>query len=202
MKVHLNEWIKNEVVADEMLWKSAWGAQMDNLRSLHNSVSFGMDYEDSKDTIAYVISTHRSKSITLPVVSYERPDLGLQFVLRNNFYNWKLSVLSNEPINDPLFPWLFFTEPPVEPGYTGNPLADCYFEGFPKDLIFDYQCKDYWRWSAEISSLPWLQVTLMLCMKAVGAIQAPRWRTKASADAEFAEERRKREERAARKETL
>ena len=186
MRTHLNEWIKQQTVGDEMLWKGAFGGQMSNLRSLHYSIAFGMDYDDYKDSVAWVVSTHRSKSITLPVVSYERPDLGLQFVVRDNFYNWKLSVISEKPIDDPLFPWLFFTVPPTEPEYTGNPLATCYFEGFPKELIFGYQSQDHRRWSAEISSLAWLQVTLLLCMKAAGAMPMPVWRTKAIADAEFA----------------
>lgn len=195
MRVHLNEWIKEQTVGDEMLWKGSFGRQMEQMRSLQGSVAFGMDYDDYRDSVAWVISTHRSKSIQLPVVSYERPDLGLQFVIRDNFYNWKLSVISEKPIDDPLFPWLFFTVPPTEPEYTGDSLASCYFEGFPKDLIFGYQSKNPRRWSAEINSYAWLQITLMLCMKAVGAIPMPVWRTKAIADAEFAAEKKRRDAR-------
>ena len=178
MREPLQEWISQQTVGDEMLWKGAFGEQMEQMRGIHRMMSIGLDYEDAKDGVAYVVSTHRSKSITLPVVLFERIDLGIVAIVRDNFYNWKLSVMSFEPIDDPLFPYLFHTTPPVEPDYTGNPLASCYFEGFPNEYIFDYHCKNQKAWSAEINGICTLKHTLFLCLKALGHVQPLKWNTR------------------------
>lgn len=129
---------------------------------------------------ASVIAEHRSKSVQLPVYSIDREDIGLRFVLRNNFYNWKMSVISREPIEAD-FGDLFHTTPPVEPEYTGNPLSPVYFEGFPRELCFGYYEQDRAKFSAEI----WggdcrLYAAVFLIMQARGAIQPLRWRTRES----------------------
>lgn len=133
---------------------------------------------DCRET-AWVIGEHRSKSVRLPVYSIERPDLGLRFVLRNNYHDWKLSVISETPIQSDVFPYLFHTTPPVDRDYTGDELAPCYFEGFPDDLVFGYQSIDPRRWSASLDSRS-LWTTIMLCMRSVGAIKPLVWHTKES----------------------
>lgn len=133
---------------------------------------------------AWIIGEHRSKSVRLPVYSIERPDRGLRFVLRDNYYDWKLSVLSETPIDDPLFPYLFHTTPPIEPGYTGDPLRSVYFEGFPQDLVLGYQSENPRWWSAELDDRA-LWTTILLCMKAVGAVEPKRWHTQESRRAYF-----------------
>lgn len=119
---------------------------------------------------AFVIATHRSKSIDLPVISFERGDLGVRFVVRDNFYNFKLSVVSERPIKCDAFQFLFKTMPPREPDYTGDALSSCYFEGFPSDLIFGYYSADSRRWSAEIHGQNALWTVLFLCMMTLGAM--------------------------------
>ncbi len=122
-----------------------------------------------------VISTHTSKSVLLPVYSLEKPDRGLRLVLRNNFHNWKLSVLSQTPIEQD-FSDLFHTTPPVDPDYTGNPLSPVYFEGFPQDLIFGYySTSDHKQWSAEIWSDYALWTTVYLISKQLENLTPLRW---------------------------
>lgn len=72
---------------------------------------------------AYVIGEHTSKSVRLPIYSLERPDLGLQVVLRENYHDWNLSVISETPVTADL---------------RGFELDDarCYFEGFPPEVRF------------------------------------------------------------------
>lgn len=143
----------------------------DNLNGL---IARGLHYEKRR-TLAQVISTHGSKSILLPVVEYHRADLGLTFVVRNNFYNWKLSVESERPVVAD-FGGLFHTTPPVDPDYTGNPLASVYFEGFPGDRIHPYYTQgDRRRWSAEIGNDEELWMTVFLVMRAVGGIAVDVW---------------------------
>ncbi|MGH6876113.1 MAG: hypothetical protein ACREHV_01910, partial [Rhizomicrobium sp.] len=137
MDSKLQKWISAAVVGDEMLWKGGFDHQVGFVRDvIVGLVGAGLHYEDI-EPIADVVSTHTSKSICLPVYDLKREDLGLRFIMRNNFYNWKLSVISKKPIICD-FTGLFHTTPPVEPDYTGNPLADVYFEGFPKSLVFGY----------------------------------------------------------------
>ncbi len=132
---------------------------------------------DCRET-AWVIGEHRSKSVRLPVYALERPDLGIRFILRNNYYDWKLSVLSETPIHSDLFAYLFKTTPPVERDYTGDELAACYFEGFPEDLVFGYQTLNARRWSASLGNDHTLWTTIFICMRVVGAIKPQKWWTR------------------------
>jgi len=170
----LQDWITEHVAEDEMLWKGAWGSQMAFLRgALRGEAAVGLEWDEAKQ-IAKVISTHTSKSISLPVVEYSRPDLGLRLVVRNNFYDWKLSVISERPVEAD-FTGLFHTTPPVDPSYTGDPLSDCYFEGFPGSLVFGYYSQDKRRFSASIGGDERLCTAVFLIMKALGAVKPLRW---------------------------
>jgi len=170
----LKEWVNEHPVGDEMLWKRGSEGQNEFFYDIQGLIGVGLAYDDAKD-LARVISTHRSKSIVLPVVEYNREDLGLRLILRNNFYNWKLSVISTKPIKAD-FSNLFFTIPPVEPEYTGNPLHPVYFEGFPRELIFGYYAtSDGRQWSAEIGGDKTMWTVLFLIMRAVGAFGTPQW---------------------------
>jgi hypothetical protein len=133
---------------------------------------------DCRET-AWVIGEHRSKSVRLPVYSLERPDLGIRFVLRDNFHDWKLSVASELPIESDLFPYLFHASPPIEPEYTGNEFSSVYFEGFPEELVFGYHATDQRRWSASLGAQA-LWTVVLICMRTVGAVKPKQWHTQAS----------------------
>lgn len=175
----LQKWINEQIVGDEMLWKGAFGAQVGFMRdTLVPLVAWGMHYEDVA-SVPEIVGTHRSKSINLPVLAMNRPDLGLRLIVRENFYNWKLSVISEKPIEAD-FTGLFHTTPPVEPDYTGNPLADCYFEGFPKNLIFGYYSANKRKFSAEIHGDFKLHTTIFLILRSLGVVKPFEWHTKES----------------------
>jgi len=198
MREPLQAWISAQLVPDEMLWKGSWGRQVQYVRdTLVSLVAAGLYYEDRQD-IAWVISTHRSKSIILPVYQLERPDLGLTLILRDNFYNWKLSVISREPITAD-FSGLFHTTPPIDPKYTGDSLHPVYFEGFPEDLIFGYYEANKQKFSAEIWSNEYLYTTLFLLMRQLGAIKPAVWHTEASHKAMLDAEAARRKQREAEK---
>lgn len=174
----IQEWMNEQMVGDEMFWKGAWGHQLKFLRDtfVMGLCAAGIEYYRDREEIGRVISTHRSKSISLPVVEVSRPDLGLRMIVRNNFYNWKLSVISEKPIEVD-FSGLFYTTPPLDPAYTGNHLADCYFEGFPKDRIFGYYSKNNRKFSAEIGNDEELCTTVFLIMRYLGAVKPFEWHT-------------------------
>ena len=109
------------------------------------------------------------------MVEFSRPDIGLTIVVRNNFYNWKMSVESERPILAD-FGGLFHVTPPVERDYTGNPLAAVYFEGFPENRIHPYYTEgDRRRWSAEIGGDEGLWTAVFLIMRSIGAMGAAVW---------------------------
>jgi hypothetical protein len=192
-EIKLQEWVKQQTVDDKMSWKEASEEQMRFLFDLQDLVLIDIPREERLNHIL-VISTHCSKSISLPVVKIERPDHSLTFILRNNFYNWKLSVISKEPVVAN-FDGLFFTVPPIEPEYTGDPLHRCYFEGFPQEYIFGYYEKsDKKKWSCELHDDSYLQITLFLIMRSLGFIKPNKWHTKESHRKELDAEYKQREE--------
>ncbi len=172
----LQKWISEQVVGDEMLWKGAFGRQMAFIRDhLVGLIGVGLIYEERQE-IADVIATHRSKSILLPVVEVTRADLGLRMTMRQNFYNWKLSVLSETPIEAD-FTGLCHTTPPIDKAYTGDPLTSCYFEGFPEDRIYGYYALDHQCFSLEIWGYEPMWTAVFLIMRALGAIKPETWNT-------------------------
>jgi len=127
-----------------------------------------------------VIATHRSKSVVLPVYRLERKDIGLRIYLRDNHYNWKMSVDSVGPV-DGDFTGLFQTAPPPDPGYGGDELNSVYFEGFPERLVFPYYgSSDGRRWSACLYGKRSLWTVLFLIMRSLGVIGRMEANTKES----------------------
>lgn len=189
MNTSLQDWINGQNVGDEMRWKGAWGAQVQFFRDqLAGVASSGLEDFDERRALARVISTHRSKSIELPVVSFLREDLGLQLVVRGNFYDYKLTCISKKPIEAD-FSGLFHTTVPVAPEYTGNELSSCYFEGFPGDLIHGYYEENKCKWSASIGRDEALWMTVFLIMRSLGAIKPRIWHTEESHRIELDAER-------------
>lgn len=86
-----------------------------------------------------VIGEHRSKSVTLPVF---RLTIGNRFeiTMRFNFYDWKVSIKSNEPVVAD-FMGLFDPAQQVE--------ATC-CEGFPDDCIYGPYTENNQRFTFEV----------------------------------------------------
>lgn len=171
MIIPIQRWMQEHAIGIDMLWKGAAGAQLEFVRDtlsrrlMGGDVSLG-DYE--KMNVCTVISEHTSKSIKLPVYSVNRPDWGLRLILRDNFYNWKLSVISENPILA-VFDDLFCTQPPREPEYTGDSLRSVYFEGFPEELVFGYYGpSDKKTWSAEVDDTYVLYMVIGIILRATG----------------------------------
>jgi len=184
MKVPMRQWIQENPIPDNMAWKGAAEAQIGFWLDLCHVIGHGLSYRKSQACLS-VIGEHRSKSITLPVVQYERPDLGLTLTMRDNFHGLKLSVESAQPIGyaDELA-CIFHTSPPVDPKYTGDPLHSVYFEGFPGGLVYGYYSDNPCRWSAELDQTP-LRVVLFFIMRSLGQLKPLVWHTPESHHAEL-----------------
>lgn len=79
----------------------------------------------------FVISEHRSKSITLPVYGFTMRN-GIKVIARDNFYGWMLTVMLPK---DRPYANIIPTDL-LSSGYSEN-TADCYFEGFRKEWVYE-----------------------------------------------------------------
>lgn len=78
-----------------------------------------------RDKFMTVLSTHTSKSILLPVYDFKYK--GVRFIVRYNFHDWKISVISKSDIE--INPVGLFDP-------TSKSIHPVYFEGFPEKLVF------------------------------------------------------------------
>ncbi len=74
-----------------------------------------------------VVSSHMSKSISLPVVKYTM-ECGVEIITRDNFHDIKVSVRAPKPFDTDLWG--------IAAGNTPSYLHSCYFEGFSEDWVF------------------------------------------------------------------
>lgn len=123
MKELLLYWMRKDDIDDKMLWKEAAENQECFLRDKVCT--------DLLHTHAFVVSTHTSKSIQLPVYFFMMRN-GIKVVCRENFYGWMLSVKlpKDRPYED------IIPKDLIECGYDGD-ISDCYFEGFRKEWVFE-----------------------------------------------------------------
>lgn len=184
MKVPFRQWLQDNPVPDNRMWKECAESQIAMWFDLCHIIGSGLDYKSTMACLS-VISEHRSKSITLPVVQYDRSDIGLTLTMRDNFHDVKLSVQSAQPIGyaDEL-ECIFHTKPPICPEYTGDPLHHGYFEGFPDDLIFGYYSANPYKWSAELGQKS-LRMVLFFIMRSLGQIKPMVWHTPESHQAQL-----------------
>ena len=114
----LQTWMENNPISPEMIWKETACEQVRFMSHIIAPMC-------NKDGAIEVISSHRSKSIRLPVYEIVIKDK-VRFTVRNNFYDWKVSVepLINFEVD---FQDLFDQD---------KEISDCYCEGFPESRVF------------------------------------------------------------------
>ena len=122
--IDLQEWTKQYPINKEMFFKEPAERSITSFYDFRNAL---INYKyDQRDDIK-AINTHSSKSITLPVVEITTP-FGVKCIIRDNFYDIKVSVTCPSPCDHDLF------------GLTagGDDYLDpVYFEGFDKSLVYD-----------------------------------------------------------------
>ena len=105
-------------IDDKMIWKGSAEAQCARV------LAFPAVFEK------FVVGTHRSKSIELPVILLEAPTLGLRVWIRDNFHNWAVTIESEMPRVWDL----------SQMDVKG--VFECYFEGFERAGIPVYELRD------------------------------------------------------------
>lgn len=125
----LQEWANaNNPSQKNLIYKDGFWNQITFVRDQIPGIAFEIYGEGVavklQDEIS-IISSHTSKSVKLPVFHVRIPN-GDEFVMRYNFYDWKVSVKARSPINVDFLD-LFNGSDKVEP-------SCC--EGFPSEWIF------------------------------------------------------------------
>lgn len=154
LPVDLLSWCRVNEPGDEMLWKDKYCEQILFIRDDINAIFYGNDYEEYKNNPVMVIGTHRSKSIVLPVYRIYLKDHGVIMILRNNFYDWKISVISKVDLNVD-FIGLFDEKEKV------NPL---FCEGFTPDRVFGSYSKSKKQFTLELSNSSYKLYTFMFLL--------------------------------------
>ena len=121
MNVLLTKWAEENRPKDEMTYKRAYYAQVAFMEYLLPRLGFNIN----DTTVPTVISTHTSKSISLPVCEFNIA--GVRIIMRDNFHDWKLSVISPIPLEGLDVYNLFLAT---------HEIYECYCEGFPEELVF------------------------------------------------------------------
>lgn len=117
-KTPLMQWIEQNQPKKTMLWKGAFQHQM-------KLFTFMKEYYND-DII--VVSTHRSKSIDLPVILIPFRQ-HTEVIIRNNFYDYKVSISSIHPD---------FNSIPddITKHFSKEKISSCYCEGFEDQWVF------------------------------------------------------------------
>lgn len=124
----LLQWMRKQEIDDKMIWKKA---------AEHQEIFVRDDLCASLlHTPVFVVSTHCSKSIELPVYRFMLHN-GIIVTARENFYGWVVSIKS--PFMVDLPEDLVYGD--EEDGKNGD-VVDCYCEGFKSDWVYPYGTKE------------------------------------------------------------
>lgn len=159
---NLVDWMEENKPKKTMSYKEAWWDEIDFLRYylagvyekpvkmyLDNHESGDLILEKTETTLNYlhnklqVIETHTSKSIKCPVIRLDlKEELGLSAIMRFNFHDWKISIVSEIDI-DVSFDNLFDKN---------KEISDIYCEGFIPELVFGSYEDNKKRFTVEINN--------------------------------------------------
>ena len=129
LPIDLLTWCRVNEPSDNMIYKQGYWDQIIFIRDDINGLFYDYSdsgYEEYNANPVLVINTHMSKSILLPVYKINLKKHNLSMIIRNNFYNWKVSVISEKEI-DVDFMGLF---------KKNKNIHSVYCEGFEKNQVF------------------------------------------------------------------
>ena len=122
----LLQWMRSQEIDDKMLWKKAAINQECFVRDVLTQGLLKVP--------VFVVSTHMSKSVRLPVYRF-RIQNGIVVTMRENFYGWVVSLKNPFPVDLP--------EDLVGGDGAGHneDITSCYCEGFKEDWVYPYGTK-------------------------------------------------------------
>ena len=139
MREMLTQWWRSNIPNDNLIYKDGLKEQCLFVRKLmqylflepetnYSSKEWDEQSKILNDFEPIVVGTHHSKSVKLPVMEICLPNLGLNIVLRYNFYDWCISVESEQEVDCDFM------------GLVTDQKG--YFEGFPNDRIYERYSDD------------------------------------------------------------
>lgn len=139
MREMLTQWWRSNIPNDNLIYKDGLKEQCLFVRKLmqdlflepetnYSSKEWDEQSKILNDFEPIVVGTHRSKSVKLPVMEICLPNLGFNIVLRYNFYDWCISVESEQEVDCDFM------------GLVTDQKG--YFEGFPNDRIYERYSDD------------------------------------------------------------
>lgn len=141
LPVDVTAWIRVNEPDENLIYAKGLGEQVCFVRDELCQLLMPT-YEEWRDNLPLVISTHYSKSVKLPVFQINLKKYGIEMVLRYNFYDWKISVKSEKPLD---FDFMELFNPTDKISYL-------YCEGFPKDKVYGSYNQSHSQFTIEIAS--------------------------------------------------
>lgn len=143
--IALQEWFASKNYFNDPSTLIFYGAVKDQIMFVRDRIASLLepDREVREEAPVFVVSTHMSKSCTLPVYKITTPHFATTF--RNNFYDWKVTVEADKPIED------VFGDLIGRGGALGRDVNHaCYFEGFEDAWVLDTFERDQQNFSTEV----------------------------------------------------
>jgi len=137
----LLEWAKANSPREDLIYKDGYKRQITFVIETIPVIFYTKikeDYTEMQNRIK-VISTHTSKSVTLPVFKVSLKD-GTSFIMRYNFHNWKISVSSFSPVKTD---FLGLFDPKKRVSHT-------FCEEFPKDRVYPSYAENNKQFTIEL----------------------------------------------------
>lgn len=141
MPVDVTAWICVNKPSSNLIYASGLGDQVCFVRDKINYL-LRATYEEWDNNKPLVISTHYSKSVKLPVYQINLEQYGIEIILMYNFYDWKVSIKSDKPLD---FDFMGIFNPTEE-------ILSLYCQGFPKDKVYGSYEQNHSQFTIEIKS--------------------------------------------------
>lgn len=143
--VSIGEWVQAHRPSETLLWKGGVADQVDITWSLYYLLCRRFPMNRWQEATEWkhahtprVISTHRSKSVTLPVIYL--PSDNISLIMRGNFFNWVVSVDAAWPVLDTFHDLI----------QRGEHVAHCYAEGFDKEWVYEEYPRNKQRFTTTV----------------------------------------------------
>lgn len=158
LPVDVTAWLRVNKPKETLIYKESI---YDQIKFVRDKISDELVFSDmgfGEHEEPQVISTHYSKSVKLPVFKITREDKGIEFILRCNIYDWKISVCSKTPLDCDFME--VFAKDKVVNQYC------C--EGFPVDKVYGSYNQDRTKFTVEFYSKYNVYVFFFLVMNYLG----------------------------------
>lgn len=139
LPVDVTAWVRVNKPNENLIFADGLEKQLCFVRDELCKLLYSTDKEQDKNP-PMVISTHYSKSVRLPVYQINLKKYGVEIVFRHNFYDWKVSVKSDKPLEFDTMGIFSLTEE----------MPAVYCEGFPKDKVYGSYDNNHSQFTIEL----------------------------------------------------